>query len=158
LSKIIDFLTGSMGSSIVEGAIGIISKRFPGKISEAEQEAFNFEMAKMIGEQANKAAEIAVSETKEFNDRIESMEGTASDLKAMPILGPAMLFLRGAQRPAWSIATMWFDYNWFGSNVIYSEQQQSALIAVNMLVLGFLFGERAIKNLEPLLTKLFAKG
>jgi hypothetical protein len=33
-----------------------------------------------------------------LTDRMAKLEGTASDLKGVPILGPAMLFLRGSQR------------------------------------------------------------
>ena len=43
---------------------------------------------------------------------------------------------------------IWLDYQWFTSWAL-SEHQQKALIAINLLVLGFLFGERAVKNVAP---------
>jgi len=49
------------------------------------------------------------------------------------------------------------DHQWFFGNFKFDEQQQTAMIVINSLILGFLFGERAIKNLEPLLLKVFAK-
>jgi len=38
-----------------------------------------------------------------------------------------------------------------------SEQQESALWVINFLVLGFLFGERAVQNVAPLITDLLEK-
>ena len=94
---------------------------------------------------------------RELNKRIEAQEGTASDLKSLPVIGSVVLFLRGLQRPAWGFFTMYLDYHWFTAVTDYTEQQQTALITVNILVLGFLFGERTIKNLTPLIIKVFGK-
>ena len=49
------------------------------------------------------------------------------------------------------------DNKWFFDVHDFSEQQQTAMIVINILVLGFLFGERTIKNLEPLIIKVFGK-
>lgn len=86
------------------------------------------------------------------------MEGTATDLRAVPVIGPIMLFMRGAQRPVWGVATMWADAMWFsGKWGALSQQQESALWLINMLVLSFLFGERAVSNLAPLVSEFMAK-
>lgn len=158
MSKLIDFLTGGIGTELVKGVAGFIKGQFPDKLSEADQLAIQIKLTEIANQQIARAAELASQETAEFNSRIKDMEGTASDLKAVPILGPMMLFLRGAQRPVWSMATMYFDFIWFTSADTFTEQQSTALIVVNSLVLGFLFGERTLKNLEPLLIKVFAKG
>ena len=156
MSKLIDFISGGMGSEIVKGVASFVKGQFPDKLSEADQLQIQMKVTEIANAQINKAAELASAETAEFNGRIKSMEGTASDLKAIPVLGPVMLFLRGAQRPVWSMATMYFDWVWFNGSS-FTEQQSTALIVINSMVLGFLFGERTLKNLEPLLIKVFAK-
>lgn len=156
MSKLLDFISCGMGSEIVKGVASFVKGQFPDKLSESDQLQIQMKVTEIANAQINKAAELAGAETAEFNDRIKSMEGTAVDLKAIPLLGPIMLFLRGAQRPVWSMATMYFDMLWFKGSV-FTEQQSTALIVINSMVLGFLFGERAIKNLEPLLIKVFAK-
>lgn len=157
MASLIKFLTGDLGSEIVKQGMGFIKDRFPAKLSEAEQAAIQMELTRITLEQEQKALAMAHQEQAEFNQRIKDMEGTASDLKTMPLLGPIVLFLRGVQRPFWGFGTFLFDYQWFTGGSTYTEQQQTALIVINMLVLGFLFGERAIKNLEPLIIKVFAK-
>lgn len=157
MSKLIDFLTGGIGTELVKGVSSFIKGQFPDKLSEADQLAIQIKMTEIANEQVTKAADIARQESAEFNSRIKEMEGTAADLKAIPVLGPMMLFLRGAQRPVWSMGTLYFDYRWFTSGASFDEQQSTALIVVNSLVLGFLFGERALKNLEPMIVKVFSK-
>jgi len=44
---------------------------------------------------------------------------------------------------------MWFSGKWSG----LTDQQESALWVINTLVLGFLFGERAVKNVMPFMTQ-----
>jgi len=95
---------------------------------------------------------------KTLNQRIAEQEGTASDLKQLPIVGRIVLFLRGLQRPMWGLFVMYIDYEWFTKAPTYTEQQQSALIMINLLVLGFLFGERTITNLKPLIVEVFGRG
>ena len=94
---------------------------------------------------ASNAAERALT------DRIASLEGTASDLKSVPVLGTIMLFIRGSQRPAWGFATMYFDYCVFATGQVFSNTALLILAAVNLLVLSFLYGERAVKNVMPLI-------
>jgi len=94
---------------------------------------------------------------KTLNKRIAQQEGTAKDLLQLPVIGRLVLFLRGLQRPVWGFFVMYIDYLWFTTPVTYTEQQQTALMLINILVLGFLFGERTLKNLEPLILKVFAK-
>ncbi|WP_230413519.1 hypothetical protein [Zooshikella ganghwensis] len=64
-----------------------------------------------------------------------------------------MLFLRGAQRPVWGFATLYLDLCWFATWQL-TVQQETALTLINVLVLGFLFGERAIKNVMPLIMQV----
>ena len=47
---------------------------------------------------------------------------------------------------------MWFMGRWQ-----LNPQQESALWVINFLVLGFLFGERAVQNVAPLIAEIMAK-
>lgn len=95
---------------------------------------------------------------KDVNDRIAIYEGTASDLKSVPVVGPLMLFARGAQRPVWGFACLFMDYQVFSGAWILKEGTQiaGAFYVINVLVLGFLFGERAVKNVAPFITQMLS--
>ncbi|MEL0621787.1 hypothetical protein V6238_01660 [Marinomonas arenicola] len=149
--------TGDTG--IVSSIAGLVKDYFPPDLSaekkaELEEKIRNFQL------QAQKQVDDATSVAEQnLTQRIAELEGTASDLKAIPFFGPLMLFLRGLQRPAWGFSTLYMDFMWFSEWATLSQKQESALMVINVLVLGFLFGERAIKNVMPLITKLFeAKG
>jgi|GEM_PF-1491395 len=96
----------------------------------------------------------------QFNQRIADLEGTASDLKSIPLLGAIMLFIRGSMRPVWCALTLFFDYKAFyggiplytveqASGVVHLTPQGTLLILINALVLGFIFGERTFRNIVP---------
>ena len=90
-------------------------------------------------------------------ERAGQLEGTAADLKAMPVLGPIMLFLRGCQRPAWGFGTLYIDFRVFeGTWKLQEGPIESAFWIVNFLVLGFLFGERAVQNMAPFISQMLA--
>ena len=64
--------------------------------------------------------------------------------------------MRGMFRPAFSYMTMYIDFVYFTTNTSgWSEQQQTLLLAMNLLVLVFFFGERAMKNIMPLIAAAF---
>lgn len=92
-----------------------------------------------------------------LTERIAMTEGSAQDLRAIPVVGPIVLFLRGLQRPIWGYATLYGDAMWFMGDWQLNQQQESALWVINFLVLGFLFGERAIQNVAPLIGEIMAK-
>jgi len=118
--------------------------------------AYKFKMA-MLDFQLEKAR-IDLKDRAEFKRRTEALEGTAADLKSMPVLGRLMLFLRGAQRPVWGFAALWMVYHQpFSGAWTLSGRQESILMAITVLVLGFLFGERAVKNVAPIMGQFFGK-
>lgn len=153
LGKIAEIATGGIGKEIM----GIVSRQFPGKLSPQEEAELDQSMQALedrriaAGEAAQADAENRVTQ------RISALEGTAADLKAVPVVGTIVLFLRGSQRPLWGFATLYLDWQWFSGAWEMNERQETALLAINLLVLGFLFGERAIKNLTPLLVQVFGK-
>ena len=153
LSKVSNFIGGSLFKEIKE----TVTSYFPPSMSEAEKFEAEQKIQEFLHQKELDVSKMIIEESAQLDNRIAQQEGTASDLKQMPILGPIVLFLRGLQRPAWGFMTMWMDVKWFFGTYEFDEQQQTAMIVINCLVLAFLFGERAIKNLEPLITKVFAK-
>ena len=121
----------------------------PEKRAEMEMKLLEAERAKQA--QVNEA--LAESE-RMITERVSLVEGSAQDLRAIPVIGPIIIFLRGLQRPIWGYLTMYLDCLWFMGQVQLSQQQESALWVINFLVLGFLFGERAVQNLTPFITEM----
>ena len=163
LAKVTDFVGGSLFKEIKEGVMSY----FPPDMSPQQKAEAALNVERFLHSKQMEASKVLAESAAQLDRRISEQEGTAKDLMGMPVLGRLVLFLRGLQRPVWGFATLYMDYLWFfateakvvdGALVpMFSEQQQTAMIVINALVLGFLFGERAIKNLEPLLMKVFAK-
>jgi len=144
-NKLTDFVTGGFGHF----ALNVMKDYFPPNMSEEQQASLKLGFKQLELEtqkEMNKA--VALAET-HLNQRIKQYEGTASDLLSLPVIGRLMIFMRGCQRPIWGFATIVMDWLWFNQWSL-NEKQESALILINFLVLGFLFGERAIKNCAPL--------
>jgi len=151
LAKLGDIVGGPLFKEVKE----TITAYFPPDMNPQQQAELELQIEKLeLQKQADINHALADAE-KTINQRIAEQEGTAKDLLALPVLGRVILFLRGLQRPMWGFFVMYLDFFWFTTNVSYTEQQQTALIVINILILGFLFGERTIKNLEPLIIKVF---
>ena len=151
LAKITDIVGGSLFGEVKS----LITDYFPPDMSPQQRAEMQEKLARLEHEKQTSINNALADAEKTLNERIAEQEGTASDLKQLPIIGRVILFLRGLQRPAWGFFTMYLDYTWFTTSPSYTEQQQTALIVINILVLGFLFGERTIKNLSPLIIKVF---
>lgn len=154
LSGLTDFVGGSLFKEIKEGVMSY----FPPDMSPQQKADMELQVQEMLHNKQLEANRILQESAAQLDKRIAEQEGTASDLNAMGWLGKPIVFLRGVQRPLWGFATLYMDHKWFFEDHNFTEQQQTAMIVINMLVLGFLFGERAIKNLEPLIIRVFAKG
>ncbi|MCO1336326.1 hypothetical protein MO867_18495 [Microbulbifer sp. OS29] len=148
--KIVSAATGGIGKLAFE----VAEKYFPPNMSEAEREKVLIDFQKMEDARTREADNAALMAEKAHTERVSILEGSASDLKSMPILGPLVLFLRGCQRPAWGFATLYLDWLWFSSWNL-TDRQETALIVINSLVLGFLFGERAVRNVSPMIAEVF---
>jgi len=147
ISKLTNFVGGSLFREIKETAMAY----FPPKATEAERLQFELAFQDAMIEKQLKVQEMAGEATRQLDERIAQQEGTAKDLMQLPALGRLILFLRGCQRPLWGFATMYFDFIWFVEGSSYSDRQGTALIFINILVLGFLFGERTILNVQPVI-------
>lgn len=153
LSKVTDFVGGSLFKEIKEGVMSY----FPPDMSPQQKAEAEMKIQEFLHRKEVEANKVLTDAAAQLDKRISEQEGTASDLKGIPFFGTIVLFLRGLQRPTWGFLTMWMDMQWFFGTYTFTEQQQTAMIVINVLVLGFLFGERTIKNLEPLIIKVFAK-
>ena len=153
--KIMSVLSGNLVGTIAD----TVKAYFPPSMTDQEKASLTMAIAQAESEKTLKAAALANEADKEFNARLRDLEGTAADLKSIPILGSVMLFLRGSQRPIWGFGTLFLDYQVFSKmwELTPGTQQESAFYVINFLVLGFLFGERAVQNVMPYLSQLFGK-
>ena len=151
--KAIDFLGGGLVKTVAE----TVTRYFPPGMTPQEQADLQKELAEIEHRRTIEAAKWAHEADREFNRRLRDMEGTAADLKAVPVIGHVLILLRGAQRPAWGIGALWIDFQVFSGSWKIGEGQESVLLAINLLVLGFLFGERAVRNVAPLLDRYFGR-
>lgn len=151
LSELAGIATGGLGKDI----LNTFEKYFPPNMSPEQRAALalevqNFELRKesQFRDAQNEAERIV-------NERIAIYEGSSKDIAGIPFLGAIMLFLRGSQRIAWGFGTLVLDYNVFSNQwSIHDPIISNAFWVVNFLVLGFLFGERAVMNVMPFFTRM----
>lgn len=154
LDKLASILTGGLADTVMSG----ITKYFPPDMSDEQKASVNLELQRIELEKQASVNKAVADAEKSINERIAISEGTAKDLMALPIVGRLLIFARGAQRPVWGFSTMYADYMWFsGQWSGLTQQQESSLWVINLLVLGFLFGERAVQNVAPLIAQHFVK-
>lgn len=146
LAKVV---TGN-GKGFLKETIDLVTGYLPNAEDKVKLKAQLQELENKREAQLTESLHVAATD---LNDRVAQHEGTVKDLKSIPYLGPLMIFLRGSQRIAWGYGTLWMDNKWLFSVETFTDRQEIALIVINILVLGFLFGERAIKNVMPLFTK-----
>lgn len=153
LDTLASVATGGLGQAVLSA----IEKYLPPDLSPAERENLRLATENIELQRARDVAAAQVAAETALNERIAALEGTASDLRGLPMLGPLMLFLRGAQRPCWGYGTLWIDYHVFsGSIQVTDPTLTSAFWTINALVAGFLFGERAVMNVLPLVQQMLA--
>ena len=110
-----------------------LDKFFPDKMDEADKEKIKQEMTIFTLQQAS-TSEGA------FRDFILKYEGEADKLS------PILVFLRSLIRPVFTILVGVLDYMYFTASVTWSVDKGSLLKAINLIVLLFWFGERAVTN------------
>jgi hypothetical protein len=83
----------------------------------------------------------ARNEASEFRDFVLEYEGTAKDIPKIVNIMRAMI------RPCFTILVGWMDYLFFtGPTTAWSPDAIAMLKAINIIVLAFWFGERALRN------------
>lgn len=153
----LDKIAELFGGSIFTGIKDTVMSYLPPDLTPTQKAEIELKVQELLNQKQRDFDAAANEAQNMFNTRVKELEGTAADLKTLPILGPIVIFLRGVQRPAWGFYTMYLDYHWVISSFEFDEKQGLGLILINVLVLGFLFGERTIRNLQPLIEKVFAK-
>jgi len=159
-----------------------IAKNLFGTDSEADAEALvtadpvkQLELDKAVLEHKVKTAVVnlevlreknrhAEAENQDLRQKINEHEGTANDLKQFGFLGRVILFLRGCQRPIWgffALVLTWHVVTGIMSAELKLPESERLsymllliLMLIDLLVLSFLFGERALKNLLPFALQL----
>lgn len=150
------FFGGDTGKEVV----GFIRDRFPGKMSEAELAEVAAETDKREMEREKNVMDWAREQDQQFFTFTKDMEGTAADLRTIPYVGGLIIFLRGAFRPIFAYFTLYLDAVWMLTETSdsWTDQQNTAMIVINVVVLVFFFGERTVKNLMPLIAQVFGRG
>ena len=149
-------LSQMLGGDIFKSITDVVKSYWPPSMSDAEKGQAEIALitAKAAAEAQINTALAKVQET--YEQRIRDLEGTASDLKTIPFIGSIVIFLRGCQRPLWGFAVLWMDFQVYSGSwkLIDGSKQEACFYVINILVLGFLFGERAIQNLMPLIERV----
>lgn len=136
---------------------------FPDPLTPEQKANIQASILEASREYELKLLTIANQEENDFNTRVQQLEGTASDLKQFGFIGKVIIFLRGLQRPVWGFSVLIMDLMIFsghwnlkdvvsvvGTDTVVGQNIESAFWMINFLVLGFLFGERAMRNVMPL--------
>lgn len=156
--SIFDKLADLFGGGLVNSVLDTVKAYLPPGMTPQQEGELKLELERMAFEKQKQADAMLADAERQVTERISLLEGTATDLRAVPLVGPLMLFARGIQRPVWGFAVLYADMMWFsGRWGTMSEQQESSLWVINLLVLGFLFGERAVANLAPIISEVMAR-
>jgi hypothetical protein len=111
-----------------------LDKFIPDRMDEADKKALKAEMTKFMAQQA-------LTENSEFRDFILQYEGAARDIPTL------LVWFRSAIRPAFTCLVGYLDYLYFtGATTSWHPEGIALLKAINIIVLAFWFGERALKN------------
>ena len=103
-------------------------------MDKGEKERLQKEMTVFLAQEATKEKGI-------FRDFILKYEGAAEDVPKIIIL------LRSLIRPVFTILVGYLDFLFFtGSTTTWAPEAIALLKAINIIVLAFWFGERAVKN------------
>jgi len=154
--KVVDFLSAGIGKTIVD----TVSGQFPAKLTAKEKSDIEAAIMEATRQHELELLTIAKEEDAEFNRRIKDMEGTAKDLQQFGFFGRLIVFLRGAQRPIWGYGVLVLDFLVFSKAWRLPDSEsgsfslESAFWVINFLVLGFLFGERAMRNVLPIIENM----
>lgn len=143
------------GDGLIAKGLDFINNRWPPDMSEEQRAQAELVVRDMLHNQQMELRAAMAEDEKLFNERTIALEGTAKDLQMIPYVGAIIIFLRGAFRPVFAYFTLYADYVYLIQGMTWTERQETLLLAVNLLVLVFFFGERAMKNVIPLIAEVF---
>jgi len=153
LDKVADFVGGGLFKEAKE----LIKDYWPPELSPEKRAELELRLQEAQHKRDLDAQRLIIESEQAITDRIAQLEGTVSELKTIPLVGAVVIFTRAMQRQVWGYSTLYINFLWFSGKWQFTVQQESAMWVINLLVLGFLFGERAIQNIAPLISELMNK-
>jgi len=161
LGKLAEVASGGIGG-LAADVVEIVKGQFPDKQKQAEIELKIKDAAHRREIESLKAWN---EQERSFQEHTQKMEGTASDLLKIWGLGHFMIFLRGCIRPVWCFVFLYADMKVFSGewsmikiasgDAELAAQLTGMLWLINVLILITVFGERAVKNLMPVIERFF---
>lgn len=146
-------IVGALTGGLSERIIGIVEGLAGTALPPDKRAELSLQIERETTLRAQAAFQAASDAERNLTERIRELEGSAKDLLQAGRLGRLVLFVRGAQRPAWGVGLLWCDYMVFsGQWKLPPGEIESAFWIINFTVLSFLFGERALANIMPHLT------
>jgi hypothetical protein len=155
-----------------------VDQYLPISTTEKEKADVRLAISNAIVKEACSLLDVAHRNEVEENIQLKMLDGTANDLLQAGKLGKFLLVWRGFQRPLWNFGVFIFSFFWFFTDkiklhyreipdptnineVLYqadpiTQTKLMVIIIVYSLVLGALFGERAFRNLIPLITSILS--
>ncbi len=121
--------------------------------TKEEKNQFNLKAQEVIHKQELEALEKSIEIEKGFNERTIKLEGTASELKGFGLIGNIIVFLRAAFRPLFSYGVGFTAIMVFMGYYELPEDESIKKLfnLICGIVIVFYFGERAVKNVIPLI-------
>ncbi|GAA4649282.1 hypothetical protein GCM10023116_15560 [Kistimonas scapharcae] len=101
-SELGNALTGGLAQTIFDG----IKAYFPPDMTPEQQARLRLELERIEQDKRQQTDKALLDAEQMLTERISKLEGTASDLKSLPVVGRLMLFARGCQRPVWGFFTL----------------------------------------------------
>jgi len=149
---ILNAATGGLSDTVIDIVDDVLGGNEDSGLSPDQRAKVKIAVEREVTKREVNAARASIDAERVLNERIAALEGTASDLKALPVVGRLVIFLRGAQRPVWGFGSLYMDYMVFSKKwpLTPESYEEIAFWTINFLVLGFLFGERAVKNILPM--------
>lgn len=164
--------------SIINKVSDSIKDYLPISMTEKEKGDMNLSIANAIMKESCLILEVAHKNELEDNLQAKMLDGTANDLLQAGKLGKLALLWRGSQRSFWNVAILIFTFFWFFTDkiklnylqipdptnpgqVLYqadpiTQTKLMVLIIIYSLSMGALFGERAFRNIIPLITSILS--
>lgn len=155
--SLLDKLTEFVGGGLFKEAKELIQSYWPPELSPEKRAELELKLAESQHQRDLNAQRMIIESEQAITERIAQLEGTVSELKTIPFVGAIVIFTRAMQRQVWGYSTLYINFLWFSGKWTFTEQQESAMWVINLLVLGFLFGERAIQNIAPLIGDLMSR-
>ena len=135
----------------------IIFNKLPESVDEAERERIRSAIREAEHNREMGILDIFEERDLHFTKRVQGLEGTSGDLQQAGWPCRIVLFFRGVQRPFWGFVVLFMNYNVYVNGSAVPEGLERLFTAVTLIIVMFLFGERAIKNVFPLFDRYFGR-